>query len=125
MIAQIVAVAAGIWLVASPAVLGYGDSAAANDRIFGPIGASFAFVAIWEVVRSLRWATLPVGLWLILAPFVLGYPDVAAVVSSVLVGLVFSVTAFLGKETRQVYGGGWTTLRPSKRVPDERLEADD
>lgn len=119
MIARLVAVAAGVWLMASPAVLGYGDPAAINDRVFGPIGAAFAFVAIWEVVRSLRWGTLPAGVWLVLAPLVLGYDDAAAVASSVITGSIMAGTAFLGGETRQRYGGGWVTLLPGRAVPPE------
>lgn len=123
MIARIVAVASGIWLMFAPAVLGYGGPAADNDRIFGPIGAAFAFVAVWDVVRPLRWATVPVGMWLILAPFLLGYGGVPATVSSVVAGAVMAVTAPLGGETRQVYGGGWKTLLPSGRVPDRGFES--
>lgn len=118
MIARMVTLVAGVWLMFAPAVLGYGDPAAANDRIFGPIAASVAFVAIFEVVRALRWLTLPVGVWLIIAPFFLGYNDIAAVVSSVVAGVVIAATAPLGGEIRQAYGGGWRTLLPGERVPD-------
>ena len=117
MIARLVAIAAGVWLMFSPAVLGYGDPAAVNDRIFGPIGASFAFVAIWEVVRSLRWGTLPVGAWLVLAPFVLGYSSTDAIVSSVVAGIAMALSALLGGEIRESYGGGWLTLLPDRDVP--------
>lgn len=118
MIARMVTLVAGIWLMFSPAVLGYGDPAAANDRIFGPIAASIAAVAIFEVVRALRWLTLPVGVWLIVAPFLLGYDDIAAVVSSLVAGVVIAATTPLGGETKQRYGGGWKTLLPGERVPD-------
>jgi hypothetical protein len=49
MINRLVTVLCGIWLMLSPAVLGYGGAAENNDRLIGPIVASFAFVAIWEV----------------------------------------------------------------------------
>lgn len=117
MIARIVCVVAGVWLMFAPAVLGYGDPAAANDRIFGPIGAALAFVATWEVVRPLRWGTLPVGVWLVVAPFLLGYDAGTAMVSSIAAGMVMGVAAFLGGQTRQEYGGGWKVLLPSECVP--------
>jgi hypothetical protein len=117
MISRLAAIVAGIWLMFAPAALGYGDPAAANDRIFGPIGAAFAFVALWEVVRPLRWGTLPVGSWLIVAPLILGYEATGAFLSSIGAGLVMLVTAFLGGETRQEYGGGWSTLLPGRDVP--------
>lgn len=116
MIARLVAVAAGIWLMFSPAVFEYGNPAASNDRIFGPIGAAFAFVAIWEVVRPLRWGTLPVGLWLIVAPFILGFDQSSATISSIVTGLIMAGTAPLGANTNQVYGGGWKTLLPGRSV---------
>lgn len=116
-IARPLAVAAGIWLMFAPDALGYGDPAQISDRIFGPIGASFAFVAMWEVLRPLRWGTLPVGVWLVLAPLILGYDVAGAVVSSVVVGIVMAVTAFFGGRTRAAYGGGWSTLLPGRDVP--------
>jgi hypothetical protein len=119
MIARLIAVAAGIWLMVSPALLEYGDPAASNDRIFGPIGAAFAFVAIWDVVRPLRWGTLPVGLWLIVAPFILGFDQTSATMSSIVVGLILAGTAPLGANAKQKYGGGWKTLLPGRSVPGE------
>lgn len=110
MIPRLFAVAAGIWLMFAAAVLGYGDPAAANDRIFGPIGAAFAFVAIWGVIRALRWGALPVGAWLMVAPFVLGYGSLGATISSTVAGAVLVLTAPLGGEIEQSYGGGWKVL---------------
>lgn len=108
--ARVAAILAGVWLMFAPAVLGYGDPAAANDRIFGPIGAAFAFVAIWGVLRSLRWGTMPVGVWLVVSPFVIGYGIPEATVSSVLAGAVMMATAPLGAEVSESYGGGWSAL---------------
>lgn len=107
--ARLLAVAAGLWLMAAPAVLSYGDPAAANDRIVGPIAAAFAFVAIWGVTRSLRWVQLPLGVWLVVAPLVLGYPGDAAV-SSVAAGVVLAATAFVGRSASERFGGGWRSL---------------
>lgn len=125
MIARLLGVAAGVWLMFSPAVLGYGDPAAANDRIFGPIGASLAFVAMWEVVRALRWGALPVGLWLVGSPFALGYTDTSAVFSSLAAGAVMAATAPLGGRIKQRYGGGWRTLLPGRPVPAVSPETGD
>jgi hypothetical protein len=114
MIARLAAVAAGIWLMFAPAVLGYGGVAENNDRIFGPIGAAFAFVAIWEVLRPQRWVTLPVGVWLVAAPLVLGYDDTGAIISSIGAGLVMAVSAFLGGDVTASFGGGWRSIAPSQ-----------
>lgn len=119
MIARVIGVAAGIWLMFAPAVLGYGDPAAANDRIFGPIVGSLAFIAIWEVARPLRWGTLPFGMWLLLAPFVLGYQDLGAVVSSVIAGVLIVSSALVPGRINERHGGGWRTLLPDRAVPEE------
>lgn len=108
--ARISAVIAGLWLMAAPAVLSYGDPAAASDRIVGPIGAAFAFVAIWSITRALRWVQLPLGIWLVAAPLLLGYPT-DATISSVVAGAVFLATAFVGESTADRFGGGWLSLR--------------
>lgn len=118
MIARIVAVVAGVWLMFAPAVLGYGGVAETNDRIVGPIGAAIAFVAIWEVMRALRWGTLPVGIWLIVAPLALSYDDGAAIVSSVVAGLAISLSTFFGATISATFGGGWRSVSPSRWVSD-------
>jgi hypothetical protein len=112
LIARLVAVAIGVWLMAAPAVLDYGGVAADNDRIIGPIAGSCAFVACWEVLMAVRWATVPFGVWLVLAPFVLGYDASAAWVSSIVSGSVIAGTAWVGRDVRDQFGGGWRSVRP-------------
>jgi hypothetical protein len=114
MIARLVAVAAGVWLMFAPAVLGYEGAAETNDRIFGPIGAALAFVAIWQVVRAVRWGTLPVGIWLVAAPLVLGYDHTEAIISSIIAGLVMATSTFFGTQVTGSFGGGWRSVFPSR-----------
>lgn len=104
MIAQILNFAIGIWLMAAPAVLGYGPPAATNDRIVGPIAGSFAFVALWEVARPLRWAVVPLGLWQVAAPWFLGAYPVHAIWNSVLSGLLLTALACVRGRIRQRFG---------------------
>ncbi|HSG40245.1 MAG TPA: SPW repeat protein, partial [Thermoanaerobaculia bacterium] len=63
--------ALGLWWMAAPAVLGYGDPAQTNDRIVGPLAATFAIIAIWETTRECRRINLALGIWQLLAPWVL------------------------------------------------------
>lgn len=100
---------AGIWLMASPAVLDYADPARANDWIIGPIVASMAIIAIWEITRPLRWVNVILGAWLLMAPWLLGHlPD--ARWNSLAVGaLVLACSLVRGHRTHQV-GGGWSSL---------------
>ena len=110
---RLVSIALGAWLMAAPALLDYGDPARTNDRIVGPLVASVAFVAVWEVMRGLRWVNGAPALWLIAAPWILGYGGLATV-NSVLVGLALIALIFSGGQTRQRFGGGWAALLASR-----------
>lgn len=110
MIFRLVVVAAGVWLVFAPAVLGYGDPAAANDRLIGPAVAGAAFVALWGVLRPVRWLAVPFGFWLLVAPFVLGFEQTPATISSIVTGIVVLVATPPGSEDPGRYGGGWRAL---------------
>ena len=107
--ARVASVALGLWLMAAPAVLGYGDPAETNDRIVGPLVAGSAYVALWQVTRPLRWLALPLGAWLIVAPWVLGYHPTALVNSVLVGGLLVGFAPVRGKIS-EGFGGGWSTL---------------
>jgi hypothetical protein len=112
MAARLIAIAASIWLMFAPAVLDHTGSAANGDRIVGPIAGAFAFVACWDVLVAMRWATLPLGAWLALSPLLLDH-TAAASASSVLAGVVFILTAPFGVDPRSDFAGGWRSVRPS------------
>ncbi|HET7583863.1 MAG TPA: SPW repeat protein [Gemmatimonadaceae bacterium] len=108
--ARIVSAIVGVWLVASPGVLGYGGRAAVNDRIVGPVIAAIAIVAAAGVTRELRWAELPLGLWLLIAPWTLGYHNPVLAAQSMIAGFVLlALVPFRGR-VRASYGGGWRVL---------------
>ena len=108
--ARIINMLLGIWLMASPAVLGYGEPARSHDRIVGPVLAACACVAIWEVTRSLRWVNLPAGLWLLAAPWVLSYGAADATANSMIVGGIVALLALHHGKTTHRFGGGWSVL---------------
>lgn len=111
MIGRFLAIVAGLWLMASPAVLGYVDTTAeSSDRIVGPVVAALSFVAVWGIGRALRWATLPIGVYCLVLPTVLGFPG-DAVLSNLAAGAVFVGTAFWRGQVKERYGGGWMSLR--------------
>ena len=66
--ARLVNAGLGLWLMAAPAVLGYGAPAEINDRIAGPIAATFAIIAITGATRPARRVNAAVGAWLLIAP---------------------------------------------------------
>ncbi|MCJ8167245.1 SPW repeat protein [Pontibacter sp. E15-1] len=104
----------GIWLMASPAIIGSEKIATDNAHIAGPIIASFAVISWWEATRSVRLYNLPVGAWLLLAPWVLQYQHTAPLVNDMVVGaLVIGLSLVKGKITDQ-YGGGWSAIWKSK-----------
>lgn len=108
-LAQLLLAACGVWLMAAPAVLDYGDPAATSDRIAGPILVSIGGIAVMAVTRGARWAAVPVAVWLLIAPWVLGFPTEAAL-SSVVVGLAAAALSQVGGDERGHFGGGWRAL---------------
>jgi hypothetical protein len=108
-LAQLAAALLGVWLMAAPSLLGYPDPARLHDRIAGPLVASVAFVAAWEVARGLRRANLVAGAWLLAAPLVLGYGRLEAL-HSLVIGIAVIGLACLGGRVTQRFGGGWRAL---------------
>jgi SPW repeat len=107
--AHLLTAQAGIWLMASPAVLDYADPARANDRIIGPIVASMATIAIWELTRPLRWVNVILGSWLLIAPWLLGHPADAHWNSLTASMLILACSLVKGNRTHH-FGGGWSSL---------------
>ena len=107
--ARIASALLGVWLMAAPAVLGYVGPARTSDRIAGPVAATIAIVAIWEVTRPMRWANLVIAVWLVIAPAVLGY-HLAAAIDSIAVGVLLAALTFVRGTVRQRFGGGWSAL---------------
>lgn len=107
--AQLAAFAVGVWLTASPGVLGSGGLAAANAHVTGPLAAMFALVAAFEITRPVRWLNLPLGGWLVVAPWVFGcgWPEVT---NGTAAGLALVGLAYVGGKTAESFGGGWRAL---------------
>jgi hypothetical protein len=100
----------GLWLMAAPAILGYGGTAADADHIAGPLVVSFAVISMWEVTRSVLRLNLLVAPWLLAAPWLLGY-ELTPAINSLLAGLALIPLALLGNGVDAArYGGGWRGL---------------
>lgn len=108
--AQIINVVLGVWLMASPAVLGFEGTAADNDHIVGPVIASFALISWWEATRVVRLYNLPLGLWLLLAPWLLGYSDTAAITNDMVIGALVASLSLVKGKIKGTYGGGWKAI---------------
>lgn len=108
--AQIINALLGLWLMASPSILGTEGTTADNDHIIGPIITSFAIISWWEATRVVRLYNLPLGAWLILAPWVLGHDGTLAIANDMVIGaLVIAFSLVKGKVT-ETYGGGWSAI---------------
>lgn len=86
-------IAAGVWLLAAPFVLGYGGITAAvtNSIVVGLVVLSLAWYRTANPSRTMgaSWTNALLGGWLIVAPFVLGYSaTTAAVTNDIIIGLV-------------------------------------
>lgn len=105
---QVINALLGVWLMAAPAALGYSGAPRINDLIVGPIAASLATIAIWDVCRSLGKANMALGAWLLLAPWVLSYDALQATLNSSAAGILLAVSALLSGGPTGRYGGGWS-----------------
>jgi hypothetical protein len=106
---QLVGFAVGVWLTASPDVLGSTGPARVTANVLGPLAAMFALIATFEVTRPVRWLNLLVGVWLVFAPWGYGYPP-AEVVNSTAAGLALAATALVRGRRTESFGGGWRVL---------------
>lgn len=110
MYAQLAAFLLGCWLTAAPETLGYPHPARGNDHIAGPVAATAALTAAFQVTRAVRWVNLPVGLWLLLAPWVLGYAAWPERLNSLAVGAGLAGLACVRGPVTERLGGGWAVL---------------
>jgi hypothetical protein len=108
-LARSVIFALGLWLMAAPALLHYGDLAGDNHRVVGPCVAALAIVALSQVTRVLRRINLLLGVWLIVSPIWFNSGTTAALVG-VLSGCVVAALSFEPGPRPHSYGEGWRTL---------------
>lgn len=105
-------IAAGVWLLAAPFLLGYGAVTAAvtNAIIIGlaVLGMAWYRTANPAKATGLSWTNAALGGWLVIAPFVLGYSaTTAAVANDIIVGLIVltlgAVSAVAGNKLSTVH----------------------
>ncbi|MGZ8422446.1 MAG: SPW repeat domain-containing protein [Nitrospira sp.] len=107
--AQSILILIGVWLMASPDVMGYGGPARANNQIVGVWMATFGMIAMSECTRAMRWVNLVLGTWLVMAPFWLDYPDERAF-GSIALGVASVLLALVRSPISERFGGGWSAL---------------
>lgn len=110
--AQIINAILGIWLMVSPAILGFSDdkTISNNAHIIGPVMATFATIAWWEATRVVRYYNVPLGFWLLLAPWILGYEPTTAILNDMVIGAAVVGLSFVKGKIEGSYGGGWSAI---------------
>ena len=106
MITHLFAALVGVWLAAAPSVLDYQRPAATNDWVVGPLIATFAIIACWGVMRSLRWVNVALAAWLLVAPLPLRHP-VHASINSIACGVAVVGLSLVRGKIPHRYGIGW------------------
>ncbi len=110
MLAQLVALAVGVWLLLAPGVLMYGDPASSVERVIGPIVILVAALAMRNVTRSVRIVNAFAGLALLIAPWVFAYDTAPAIAVSALAGMALLGLALVRGHVSHRYAGGWLAL---------------
>ena len=107
---QLLVVAAGLWITASPDLMGYEGPERLNDQIVGPLIVSAAIIAVAETTRTVRWLNVVLGCWLVMAPVVLQYEPLHIGVRSSLLGILVAGLSWLAGPRTHELGGGWKRL---------------
>ncbi|MFZ0490891.1 MAG: hypothetical protein WAM00_11645 [Salegentibacter sp.] len=108
--ARILSIVLGLWLMVAPSIFGYGQAAANNGHIVGPVIVTFSVIAFWEVTRPVRKWNYILAAWLLLAPWILGYDQTAGYLSDMGVAVLVIIFASVKGKIEQKFGGGWSSL---------------
>lgn len=100
----LLAVALGLWLMASPAMWGSQGAAASSDHLVGPLVVTVAVIAMAEVARPLRFLLVGFGLWLLLAPWALPGATAASAVNDMVAGAALALLSLRRGRVTQRYG---------------------
>ena len=118
---KIVCIVAGIWLMASTALMQLSDAMEKANFIAGPLVLTFAVISLWEINSAVNKANAAIGAWLIVQPFILGGASTAATICSIATGIVLIVAALLTPKSKGAYGGGWRSLL--QKEPEHLVKA--
>ncbi len=101
----------GLWLMISPAVMGYEGPERLINLFTGALVASMALIASIETTRMFRWFNVILGTWLMLAPPMLHYHPFHIGVRSSLIGLAIIGLSLIDRSRhRQRARWGWIQL---------------
>lgn len=113
--ARVLAAAVGIWLMAAPAVLGFGGAAADAHRILGPLAVTFAVVAMAQSTRPVRWCNAAVGAALAIVAVAVG--ELRPSANLLASGAALAGLSLVRGRITDRFGGGWSAVWRGGRAP--------
>lgn len=96
--------AIGIWLMASPSLLGTAPAMAMSDYILGPLVTAVSIVALAEVFRALRFVNILFGAGLMVAAIFISPSSFGPVLNNLLAGIAIIALAFRKGSVVHTYG---------------------
>ncbi|MES2122091.1 MAG: vitamin K epoxide reductase family protein [Chlamydiota bacterium] len=100
----VASIAIGIWLMASPSILGISGPVATSNYILGPLIAAFSVIALAEVFRAARYFNILFGAGLIAAALFVSLAGVGALANNFATGILVIALAWRKGEVGQTYG---------------------
>lgn len=100
----VIATGLGLWLMASPAVLGTTGGAANSNQLVGALAVTFSVIAMGEPARIIRFINVPLGTWIVVAPWILAGASTLTLVNSLAVGILLILVSIPRGTIRDQYG---------------------
>lgn len=110
MVAQIINTVLGIVLMVLPGVFGFDKGVANVYHILGPIIVMFAFTAIFECTRPVRWANIPLAILLILSPLFVDSSEGFSILLSIVIGGLVLLFSLRKGKFKHKFSDGWAEL---------------
>jgi hypothetical protein len=91
-------VLAGIWLIISPFIIGYGalTGATTNDVILGIVIGILAAIRFFGAYEAafISWINVILGIWVLISPWVIGYSThTGALANNIVMGIIVIILA--------------------------------
>ncbi|HEY9720709.1 MAG TPA: SPW repeat protein [Oscillatoriaceae cyanobacterium] len=103
-------VIAGIWLIISPFVLGFGalHYATANFVVMGVVIALLSALVLWHPQDGwASWINLFLGIWLIFSPYIYGFNEMMTPTSnSIIIGVIVAAVSLWASFANRVAASG-------------------
>jgi hypothetical protein len=100
----------GVWLMATPSVLGLSGAAADSTHMIGALVVTFAVVAFAEPARSVRVLNVVLGAWVLLAPWLMAGSTLWRS-SGIVSGLALIILSLRRGPVKDRYGGWQRFIR--------------